>query len=229
MNVSEESISVERLLDMARNQPDYNHASPILEVIMEHYMGSPFANDIIRKVNEVKASFRKTGVRASASPASPGNMPRVHVGGRPKRAGTPIYKAFIYEGSSRRVQLLCQALKSLGWIAKETELQLFVDLFGGGESVRLRIVWTGEVNALSELFRRLVSERQLVKLPTGLSLWVMVNGHFWENKSRQEFGNNRLRNTHAPKGDSHTINHLVNLLDMTQSMDEIRATLESQR
>lgn len=229
MNVSEEHIPLQTMLDIARQQPDYNHAFPILEVIMTHFMGSAKANEAIRLVNEVKASFRKTGVGVSTSPASPGNMPQRNVGGRPKRAGTPICKAFVYGGDSVRLEMLWQALMALGWIAQETDMQTFIDLFSGGVSPRQRIVWTGDVNVLAELFKRLVNERQLVRLPAGLSLWVMVNGHFWENERRKEFSNDRLRNTHAPKGDDRTISYLVNILDMALSLNEIRAMLESQR
>lgn len=229
MNVSKEYIPLQTMLDIARQQPDYNHAFPILEVIMTHFMGSENANEAIRLVNEVKASFRKVGVRVSTMPASLGNMPQRSMGGRPKRAGTPIFKAFVYDGDTVRLQLLWQALKALGWIAQETDMQTFIALFCGGESPRQRIVWTGDVNVLAELFKRLVNERQLVKLPTGLSLWVMVNAHFWENERSKEFGNDRLRNTHTPKADDRTIAYLVNILDSTLSLDEVRAMLESQR
>ena len=229
MNVSEEYIPLQTMLSIARQQPDYNHAFPILEVIMNHFMGSPNANEAIRLVNEVKASFRKAGVKVSTSPASPGNMPQRNMAGRPKRAGTMINKAFIYDGGSGRLQILWQVLKAFGWIAQETDMQAFIDLFSSGEAVRQRIVWTGGVNVLAELFKRLVNERQLVKLPTGLSLWVMGNGHFWENERRKEFGNDRLRNTHTPKTEDRTIDYMVNILDTTLSLDEVKEMLESQR
>lgn len=227
MNVSEEYIPLQTMHDIARQQPDYNHAFPILEVIMTHFMESQNANEAIRLVNEVKNSFRKTGV--STSPASPGNMPKRNVGGRPKRAGTIIDKAFKYEGDRERLQMLYQALIALGWIAQETDMQTFIDLFSGGNTTRKRIVWTGDVNVLAELFKRLVNERQLVMLPTGLSLWVMVNGHFWEKERSKEFGNNRLRNTHIPKNEDQMISYLVSILDMNLSLEEVRELLESQR
>ena len=85
------------------------------------------------------------------------------------------------------------------------------------------------MNVLAELFKRLVNERQLVMLPTGLSLWVMVNGHFWEKERSKEFGNNRLRNTHIPKNEDQMISYLVSILDMNLSLEEVRELLESQR
>jgi len=229
MNVSEAHVPLQTMLDIARQQPDYNHAFPILEVILTHFMGSSDANEAIRLVNEVKASFRKPGTNGSMSPASPGNMPQRNVGGRPKRAGTLIAKAFVYGGEGVRLGMLCQALKALGWIDAETDVQLFIDMFSGGEAARRRVIWTGGVNTLAELFRRLVNERGLVTLPQGLSLWVMVNGRFWENERRQEFGNDRLRNTHPPKGNDQTIAYLVNILDTKLTLDDVRMMLESQR
>lgn len=229
MNISEAHVPLQTMLDIARQQPDYNHAFPILEVILTHFMGSPGANEAIRLVNEVKASFRKSGTRVSASPASPGNMPQRNAGGRPKRAGTPVGKAFVYGGESVRLGMLCQALRALGWIDTETDVQLFIDMFNGGEAARRRVIWKGGVNTLAELFRRLVNERGLVKLPQGLSLWVMVNGHFWENERRQEFGNDRLRSTHPPKGDDQTIAYLVNILDENYTLEDVRMMLENQR
>ncbi len=229
MNVSEAHVPLQTMLDIARQQPDYNHAFPILEVILTHFMGSSDANEVIRLVNEIKASFKKPGTRVITSPASPGNMPQRNVGGRPKRAGTTIGKAFVYGGDSVRLGMLFHALKAFRWIADETDMQLFIDLFCGGEAVRRRVIWTGSVNVLAELFRRLVNERELVRLPQGLSLWVMVNGHFWEKERRQEFGCDRLRNTHAPKGDDKAIAYMVSILDMDMTLDEVRAMLENQR
>lgn len=229
MNISEANIPLQTMLDIARQQPDYNHAFPILEVILTHFMGSPEANEAIRLVNEVKASFRKAGTRVGGSPASGRNMPQPNMGGRPKRAGTLITKAFVYDGESVRLGMLCHALKALGWIAAETDTQLFIDLFNGGESARQRVIWTGDLSTIAELFRRLVNERGLVRLPEKLSLWVMVNGHFWDKERRREFGTDRLRNTHTPKSDDQTIAYLVNILDTEYTLDDVRKMLESQR
>ena len=41
MNVSEEYIPLQTMLSIARQQPDYNHAFPILEVIMNSDAGMP--------------------------------------------------------------------------------------------------------------------------------------------------------------------------------------------
>ncbi len=229
MNVSEENIPLQTMLDVARSQPDYNHAFPILEVIQTHYMGSPYSNEVVKLVNEVKASFRKLGIGGNASPASSRNMPSRS--GRPKRAGTVISKAFIYEGAkehSARLMMLCEGMRALGWIHSDTNVQLFIDMFSGGE-IRQRIIWTGDANTLAALFKRLVNERGLVTLPDKHSLWVMVSGHFWDKKRGQEFESDKLRNTHAPKENDQTIAYLVSILDPEVSMDEVREMIQNQR
>ena len=229
MNVSEENIPLQTMLDVARSQPDYNHAFPILEVIQTHYMGSPYANEVVKLVNEVKASFRKPGIGINASPASSQNMPSR--GGRPKRAGTVISKAFIYEGAkdhSARLMMLCEGMRALGWIHSDTDVQVFIDIFSGGE-IRQRSIWTGDANTLATLFKRLVNERGLVSLPEKHSLWVMVSGHFWDKERGKTFETDKLRNTHVPKENDQTIAYLVNILDTEYSMDEIREMIASQR
>ena len=151
-------------------------------------------------------------------------------GGRPRRAGKPVVKAFSYHGRDKaaRLLMLCKGLKALGWIDQKTDCQAFIDLFSGG-AFRQHIIWTGQANVLAELFRRLVKERGLVTLPMKHSLWVMVNGHFWEKEKNQEFGTDRLRNTHIPYKQGQTIAYLVDLLDPNNSLDDIRMMIESQR
>ena len=151
-------------------------------------------------------------------------------GGRPRRTGKPVVKAFSYHAKNMaaRLMMLCKALKALGWIDGETDCQAFIDLFSGGE-FRRHIVWTGQANVLAELFRRLVKERCLVALPEKHSLWVTVNGHFWDKLKNQEFGTERLRNTHIPYNQGQTIAYLVDLLDQKYTLDDIRMMIESQR
>ena len=229
MNVSEEKIPLQRMLDVARSQPDYNHAFPILEVILNHYMNSPDANEAVKLINEIKASFRKSGTRLTKSPASSKNIPKNTVVGRPKKKGTNITNAFFYteKDSAVRLSLLFTALKALEWISPDTDQKLFIDLFGGGEMVCKRVIWTGNVNVLADMFRRMVNKRGLIQLPKGLSLWVMVNSHFWDKEKNNEFGTDRLRRTHPPVKEDLTITYLVNIIDTTHSIDSIRKMLET--
>ena len=160
--------------------------------------------------DEEKTSTKKTG------------------GGRPKKSGSKIRAAFCYEGDIVRVGMLYQGLLAFGWIAKNTDQHLFLDLFSGGE-VSQRIIWKGDANTLAELFRRLVNERKLVALPEKHTLWVMVSGHFWNQKYGEEYEPDQLRNTHAPKENDKSITLLVNILDPELSMDEVREMMQSQR
>lgn len=161
---------------------------------------------------------------------SEGQCKRTGRGGRPKRASKPVTKGFCYrcQNEAVRLMMLYKGLVALGWISSDTDCQQFIDLFGGGD-FRGRIVWTGPANVLAELFRRLVNERQLVGLPEKHSLWVMVNGHFWNKEKNEVFGTERLRNTHIPFKQSQTIAYLVDLLDPENALDDIRKMMESQR
>ena len=149
-------------------------------------------------------------------------------GGRPKKTGTKIRAAFNYEGELVRVGMLFQGLLALEWIDEKTDRQLFLELFSGGE-VSQRIIWKGDANTLAELFRRLVKERQLVTLPEKHTLWVMVSGHFWNQKRGEEFEPDKLRMTHAPKENDKTLAYLVNILDPELTLDEVREMMLSQR
>lgn len=149
-------------------------------------------------------------------------------GGRPKKTGTKIRAAFIYEGELVRVGMLYQGLCALGWIDRQTDKQLFIELFSGGE-VNQRIIWKGDANTLAELFKRLVNERQLVELPEKHTLWVMVSGHFWNQKRGVEFEADQLRKAHAPKENDRTLAYLVNVLDTEVTLDEVREMMQERR
>ena len=134
--------------------------------------------------------------------------------GRPKLSQRPVTKGFEYDTNQEfsRIMMLCQGLKALGWVSDDMNMQAFIKLFTG-DDVYQRIVWRGDVNTLAELFRRLVNKRGLLKLPAKHSLWVMVNGHFWNQKGGCEFGIDKLRKAHCPVKNEEAISLLVNLLD----------------
>lgn len=157
-----------------------------------------------------------------------GRRIRAYSSGRPKMEGKIISKAFSYDGDSNRLMMLCHGLMALGWIEQDTDMQTFIELFSGGE-IRRRVIWTGDMNILSEFFRRIVNERQFVKLPANHSLWLMVNGHFWEKVKRQEFGIDRLRKAHCPHKQDQTIAYMVDILDPRISLEEVCRTMERRR
>lgn len=151
-------------------------------------------------------------------------------GGRPRRAGKPINKAFIYEAgdeTNTRLQLFFNGLRALKWIKENTELKHFLSVFSGGETT-CRIIWTGDVNALSELFQELINRKKIVKLPEGETIWVMVNARFWNHEGNKEFGNEKLGSTRAPIDSKDDIDQLVEILNPEIDLDEVRERLQSQ-
>lgn len=150
--------------------------------------------------------------------------------GRPSISGLPVNRAFEYDNleSSVRLMMLCKGLMSLGWIDQKTDMQTFIDLFSG-ERVYKRIVWKRSAGTLAELFRRLVNERKLVTLPEKQSIWVMVNGHFWDQKRGQEFGCDKLRKSVITHFQDQTISFLTCLLDPDYDLDELASLLQLRR
>ena len=164
------------------------------------------------------------GITPSAKEGGKGN------GGRPKRAGTTINKAFIYDAGDEtniRLQLFYRGLMALKWIKADTELKNFLSVFSGNEST-YRIIWTGDINALSELFQELIKRRGIVGLPEGESIWVMVNARFWDHEGNKEFGNEKLGSTRAPIDSKEDIDLLVEILNPETDLDEVRESLQSQ-
>ena len=114
--------------------------------------------------------------------------------GRPKKAGKKNLKSFIYqaytdEETNMRLRGLYLGLLQLKWIADDTKQKSFLSIFSGEETT-CRVVWTGEVNTLAELFKELVNRKQYVKLPEGESIWVMVNALYQRPHRKQ--GHHRL-------------------------------------
>ena len=122
--------------------------------------------------------------------------------GRPRKTGRAVKKSFVYraltdEDTNQHLQLFYKGLKQLQWIAADTQQKNFLKIFSG-EDTSSRVVWTGDINTLAELFRELVQRKKYVQLPEGESIWVMVNARFWEKEGNHEFGNERLAATRAP-------------------------------
>lgn len=188
----------------------------VLEKHVEHEIGNVEAGGIGIQINN--------GMAASAKESGKGN------GGRPKRVGTTINKAFIYDAgdeTNTRLQLFCRGLLALGWIKADTELKNFLGVFSGKET-SYRIIWTGDINALSELFLELIKRRGIVELPEGESIWVMVNARFWDHTGNREFGNEKLGSTRAPVDSRDDIDLLVEILNPETDLDEVRERMQSQ-
>ena len=153
--------------------------------------------------------------------------------GRPKKAGKKILKSFIYqaysdEETNLRLQSLYFGLLQLKWIAEDTKQKSFLSIFSGEETT-CRVVWTGEVNTLAELFKELVNRKKHVKLPEGESIWVMVNARFWDKEGNHEFGNDRLRSTSTPTGSKDAIELLVKIMNPDLPLESLKELMQNQR
>lgn len=151
-------------------------------------------------------------------------------GGRPKRVGKTIDKAFIYDAGDEtniRLQLFYRGLMALKWIKADTNLKNFLSVFSS-EDTTCKIIWTGDKNALAELFQELINRKKIVKLPEGESIWVMVNARFWDHEGNKEFGNEKLGSTRAPADSKEDIDLLVEILNPETDLDEVKERMQSQ-
>lgn len=194
------------------------------------FMGAPASEN---NSLDVAGEARYFGAPASDNNMAQGCTKPTTKRGRPKRSSETIVKTFIYKANNQketnqRLQMLYGALVQIGWISQDTEQRDFTDIFSGKETC-VRVKWMDDVNSLSELFRQLVVRKKYVHLPTGVSIWVMVNAHFWDNQGNKEFGNERLRMTHTPKDKMDYIEWLVRVMDPYQDLDELRAEMMGQR
>ena len=144
--------------------------------------------------------------------------------GRPRKTGRAVKKSFVYraltdEDTNQRLQFLYKGLKQLQWIAADTQQKNFLKIFSG-EDTSSRVVWTGDINTLAELFRELVQRKKYVQLPEGESIWVMVNARFWEKEGNHEFGNERLAATRAPLN-KENIDLLVRFMNPQLVVDDV--------
>lgn len=168
---------------------------------------------------------------ATGQEAPNDNNGRKHKGGRPKRTGKAINKSFIYDVGDEtnvRLQFLYNGLIALQWIKADTQLKSFLSLFSGNETTS-RVVWTGEINALSELFRELVMRKRIVQLPQSESLWVMVNARFWDKEGNHEFGNKRLGSARASLENKDSIELLVSAMNPQVPIEELRKASQSRK
>ena len=144
--------------------------------------------------------------------------------GRPRKTGKATQKSFVYraltdEDTNQHLQLFYKGLKQLQWIAADTQQKNFLKIFSG-EDTSSRVVWTGDINTLAELFRELVQRKKYVQLPEGESIWVMVNARFWEKEGNHEFGNERLAATRAPLN-KENIDLLVRFMNPQLVVDDV--------
>ena len=205
--------------------------------------GDEDARRVLDSLGYTLAQFKFTGSPATGKNLKPKDGPSQLHGdpeskpkaarGRKSHAGEKVTKAFRYNVrdarvANQRLAMLYKALLAFGWIREDTQLQTFVDLFGGGDCTH-RIVWMDDVNTLADLFRRLVSVERLVAVQSPYGLWQMVDGHFWEKEGNKPFGNERLSKTHTQQENSRHINYLMNILNPRYSEQQLMEMLMGEK
>ena len=151
-------------------------------------------------------------------------------GGRPKKVGKANNKAFVYyagDETNRRLQLFYNGLIGMGWIRDDTQLKDFLSVFSGKDTDS-QVVWTGDINTLTALFKELVNVKGYLKLPQGESIWVMVNARFRDKAVNKEFGNERLGATRLPVDNKELIEKLVRIMNPNFPIEQLKEMMQSQ-
>lgn len=198
------------------NKFEFGDNSRMINIQMKNYFGSDSNKDEeVQDSNIVNAEDAEIVEEVKSSGKR----------GRPRKTGKAIQKSFVYRAltdadTNQRLQFLYNGLKQLQWIAANTLQKNFLKIFSG-EDTSCRVVWTGDINTLAELFRELVQRKKYVRLPEGESIWVMVNARFWEKEGNKEFGNERLAATRPPLENKDNIDFLVRFMNPRLVVDDV--------
>lgn len=198
------------------NKYEFGDNSRMINIQMKNYFGSDSNKDEeVQDSNIVNAEDAEIVEEVKSSSKR----------GRPRKTGKAIQKSFVYRAltdadTNQRLQFLYNGLKQLQWIAANTLQKNFLKIFSG-EDTSCRVVWTGDINTLAELFRELVQRKKYVRLPEGESIWVMVNARFWEKEGNKEFGNERLAATRPPLENKDNIDLLVRFMNPRLVVDDV--------
>ena len=198
------------------NKYEFGDNSRMINIQMKNYFGSDSNKDEeVQDSNIVNAEDAEIVEEVKSSSKR----------GRPRKTGKAIQKSFVYRAltdadTNQRLQFLYNGLKQLQWIAAYTLQKNFLKIFSG-EDTSCRVVWTGDINTLAELFRELVQRKKYVRLPEGESIWVMVNARFWEKEGNKEFGNERLAATRPPLENKDNIDLLVRFMNPRLMVDDV--------
>ena len=198
------------------NKFEFGDGSRMINIQMKNYFGSDSNKDEeVQDSNIVNAEDAEIVEEVKSSSKR----------GRPRKTGKAIQKTFVYRAltdadTNQRLQFLYNGLKQLQWITANTLQKNFLKIFSG-EDTSCRVVWTGDINTLAELFRELVQRKKYVRLPEGESIWVMVNARFWEKEGNREFGNERLAATRPPLENKNNIDFLVRIMNPRLVVDDV--------
>ena len=124
-----------------------------------------------------------------------------------------VVLSFVYtklQTDSQNINILFSELKQHDAIPKEEPITEFKHLFSGVK-VEKPITWIGNKSDLSYLFKQLVNEHKVLKIPKGKTIWDVVDACF-VNKNGKPFGINVLRKQKDPIKTLSDIKHFAYLM-----------------
>ena len=130
-----------------------------------------------------------------------------------KNVNEDVVLSFVYtklQTDSQNINILFSELKQLNAIPKEEPITEFKHLFSGVK-VEKPITWIGNKSDLSYLFKQLVNEHKVLKIPKGKTIWDVVDACFVD-KNDKPFGVNVLRKQKDPIKSLSDIKHFAYLM-----------------
>lgn len=124
-----------------------------------------------------------------------------------------VVLSFVYtklQTDSQNINILFSELKQHNAIPKEEPITEFKHLFSGVK-VEKPITWIGNKSDLSYLFKQLVNEHKVLKIPKGKTIWDVVDACFVD-KNDKPFGVNVLRKQKDPIKSLSDIKHFAYLM-----------------
>lgn len=135
------------------------------------YYGDQF---VPKEVREAAGQSAKAAVSKSSKPARPSTLARVKKTDDKLRELMTFSKRGILE---EHLKLLYQQLVADGWLAKETQIDAFLDLFSGERS-ESTIIWADKYGkgTLVYLFKQMELDG-VISVPKGFSIPNILMGH----------------------------------------------------
>ena len=135
---------------------------------------------------------------------------------RKSRGLACVRKSFVFDAETEvrnvRLQMLRNGLVAMNCIEADTDFDTLMNVFSsGGQDTDARIRWTGSKQHLA-YFIRMIIERGFVRLPKGVTIWVLTRNRFVTEDLR-DFGDD-LHDQKLPGRKSRsTLDIMVNIFD----------------
>ena len=129
------------------------------------------------------------------------------------------------EHINAQLQLFYQALKEKGFVDKDTDQQVFINMFAGKAPAE-KIKWTGLIYELHYLFKKLFHLKLIKQHPTSVRKWEAVCSCFQLLKRNGKVGNKRKEYNYELNDITTTqINHGGKMPESHEELDNIIALL----